>query len=275
MKHDLTKRDYESDFERVMNWARYQMGKKGHQSTPESEKALRAYVSGYNAEPPHGVGILGGVGVGKSFFFSALPLFPKQSMYSERRDEYIPRRTIYASKLASMDYRELIELIEELEDTELIIDDVGAEHTLNNYGCHIEVMCEIFDIRTRASETTSFTTNLTIDELKARYGARFLDRVNQLCKCVSMKGKSKRAISSVRSSRVAYIAQCFDNEREAAEKAKIEYNESLRHDNEFEHMQVAQDQEMTREAQRAESDEQCENGGSLPLPKFAGGGVLL
>lgn len=73
-----------------------------------------------------------------------------------------------------------------------IIDELGVEMQVNDYG----EKCEGFNLVVNAAERYNrpmfITTNLTEEQILARYGERTLDRLGHLCKTVKFTGESLR-----------------------------------------------------------------------------------
>jgi len=75
----------------------------------------------------------------------------------------------------------------------MFIDDIGAEpQAANNFGSRIDPISTLLFLRYEARMKTFCTTNLTIDELKERYGDRLADRFKQMFVVITFKGESKR-----------------------------------------------------------------------------------
>lgn len=73
--------------------------------------------------------------------------------------------------------------------------DLGTEEDKNNYGNKLNVMDEIFFKRYETGtpfSMTHFTTNLNGEEILARYGERFYDRLKESCNWIVLKGESFR-----------------------------------------------------------------------------------
>jgi DNA replication protein DnaC len=73
--------------------------------------------------------------------------------------------------------------------------DLGTEEDKNVYGNKMNVMDEVFFKRYESGtpfHMTHFTTNLSGDEIKTRYGVRFYDRLKESCNWLVLKGESFR-----------------------------------------------------------------------------------
>jgi DNA replication protein DnaC len=80
-------------------------------------------------------------------------------------------------------------------DKNLWFDDLGAEGKGSYYGDKFEVMERMIQIRYdlyRNGILTHFTTNLSPNEIKARYGERAWSRLTEMCEHVVFDGEDKR-----------------------------------------------------------------------------------
>lgn len=75
----------------------------------------------------------------------------------------------------------------------LAIDDVGTEAVeVVDYGNVIEPITELIEARYARGLFTIITTNLTGQELRQRYGARVVDRMNEMMHVIVFKNSSYR-----------------------------------------------------------------------------------
>ena len=78
---------------------------------------------------------------------------------------------------------------------DLIIDDLGTEEeTYNVYGTQRHLMTEAIIARYKYFPRwkTHFTSNLTKDQIRARYGERIWSRLNEMVVFVNLTGKDRR-----------------------------------------------------------------------------------
>jgi DNA replication protein DnaC len=74
----------------------------------------------------------------------------------------------------------------------LFIDDVGTESSRTSVEMGIETLPQIINARYKAARPTCLTTNLSPDELSARYGARMVSRLTETCAWYEMAGDDRR-----------------------------------------------------------------------------------
>lgn len=78
---------------------------------------------------------------------------------------------------------------------DLIIDDLGAEpESITTFGTKRNVMADILLRRYEQFPRwkTHFTTNLTDEQIKKRYGERIYSRLNEMCVFIELNGKDRR-----------------------------------------------------------------------------------
>ena len=164
--------------ERLTAWAR-EMTASGYRHTEESLEALRLYLAGY------GLLLMGGVGTGKTYFF--------RTICDVRARHNMARPVIYTMMdTVGRKVDEVRGFFVDAADDEVVLDDIGAEPTFNEYGNRWDILPWILEMRMAASGRTNFTTNLTPDELERRYGARTVDRLHEMAASVTYTGKSNR-----------------------------------------------------------------------------------
>lgn len=171
-------------------------------SIPNAEKRLRGglqYVvsmkSGGDAEwnehnyrpivdwmaDNRGKGLLmfGGCGLGKSVIgMYILPLLIKD---------------VHHKVVNIFNAQELNQRIDEILKLHIIyIDDIGTEDNLNSYGNKRMPFAELCDAAEKKGKLLILTTNLSIEELTARYGDRVVDRLIATTKAVPFTGDSLR-----------------------------------------------------------------------------------
>jgi DNA replication protein DnaC len=73
-----------------------------------------------------------------------------------------------------------------------VVDELGVEPLINNYGEKWEGFNRIINAAERYYRPLFISTNLTKQELLHRYGERTLDRLQHLCRIIEFKGESLR-----------------------------------------------------------------------------------
>lgn len=149
-----------------------------------------------------GICLTGPQGVGKTHLMNYFARNPYQSyLLTTCRDvaekyrndwEYEGVKTLeyYSSKPAAthpQPYKQ--------EHLGICFGDLGTEEDKNNYGNKINVIDEIFFKRYESGiplHMTHFTTNLSGEEIKKRYGIRFFDRLVESCNWIVLEGDSFR-----------------------------------------------------------------------------------
>lgn len=90
----------------------------------------------------------------------------------------------YDSKMSNLDY---------LARTAFpIIDELGVEPLVNDYGEKYEGFNRIINAAERYLRPLFLSTNLTKEQLLRRYGERTFDRLTRLCRVVEFRGESLR-----------------------------------------------------------------------------------
>lgn len=73
-----------------------------------------------------------------------------------------------------------------------VIDELGVETLINDYGERYEGFNRIINAAERYFRPIFVSTNLSKDEMLNRYGERTLDRLQHLCRIVEFRGESLR-----------------------------------------------------------------------------------
>ena len=151
----------------------------GYRHTEESLEALRLYLAGY------GLLLMGGVGTGKTYFFRVIG--------EARARRGMARPAIFTMMdTVGRKVEDVREYFNEMAGQEIVLDDIGAEPTFNEYGNRWDILPWLLEMHMAASGRTHFTTNLSPAELERRYGARTVDRLHEMAASVTYAGKSNR-----------------------------------------------------------------------------------
>lgn len=141
---------------------------------------------------PTGISVLAGtVGAGKTY---AAHCWLLQSW--QRPDEWLARglRMITAGEFAAQSrYKDKFQPL--VKAKRLVLDELGAEYTdaKGSFSCDFD---QLIDLRWRAKAPTVITTNLSMQDFRARYGERAFDRVRDdgewiYCKRESLRGAGR------------------------------------------------------------------------------------
>ena len=164
--------------ERLAAWAR-ETTARGYRHSEATLGALRLYLAGY------GLLLMGGVGTGKTFFFRALGNVLAAN--GKARPTIYPMMDTVGRKV-----EDVRAFFMDAARDEVVLDDIGAEPTFNEYGNRWDILPWLLEMRMAASGRTHFTTNLSPAELEKRYGARTVDRLHEMAASVAYTGKSNR-----------------------------------------------------------------------------------
>ena len=178
---------YHASREQVMA-AAAQMVKRGYEPKESALDALTSYLEGYN------LWLAGEVGTGKTAFFKAAPLF----LPPEIKDSpHYPRRVIVdmASDFDGMTISDIREYLFENRYNEIVLDDVGNEGTLNDYGNRREILPFVMAERAKVAPCTHLTTNYEKTYFDERYGYGFFDRLRSSAYFVKFSGISRRQLA--------------------------------------------------------------------------------
>lgn len=87
----------------------------------------------------------------------------------------------------------------ELPQGDVILDDVGAEHSHSEWGVKMERFADfIVKFHARPTGRLVITTNLSVEEFEARYGGRVVSRLKDLCVASRLTGGDKREWTIIR-----------------------------------------------------------------------------
>lgn len=131
--------------------------------------------------------LIGDVGTGKTYNACALG---KRFVEEERgriKYLYFPDLLDEIKRSFSNDQNAVLERYEDLDL--LIIDDLGAEK-FSEWVC--EKVNQIIDSRYRNNKYLIITTNLSMEEIGNRFGARNSDRLIEYCQLFRLKGDNRR-----------------------------------------------------------------------------------
>lgn len=126
-----------------------------------------------------GLLISGDVGVGKSNIITKLIPMLFYMQYS-----------MVVKPVAAQEIKANMDMIE--NSPVVIIDDVGDERQLSQYGIKYRIVEDIVKMCEERSKMLFLTTNLNRDQLEGMYGTRILDRLDFLVTAFRIEGESFR-----------------------------------------------------------------------------------
>lgn len=147
-----------------------------------------------------GILIQGTNGSGKSFLFETL-----DKIYIEHKVQHwrihfneaiiLPekyRRYISNPQIASND----LDFYEYYSKGAILIDDLGAEIKLKHFGNEVEIVDQLIQLRynifKKKNLKTFVTTNLSLEDIKRRYGLRSYDRIFEMFNILQLNGPTRR-----------------------------------------------------------------------------------
>ncbi|PNW27233.1 P-loop NTPase family protein [Formosa algae] len=152
-------------------------------------------------KPHKGIFLYGNYGTGKSLFFETL-----EKVYELYKNPKYRVKTIHTIELVDMARREFANshqlapndksIIENYSRGSILFEDLDAESKINHFGNIKDIMSELIQLRyfnsRRAKCITHITSNLTLEEVKARYGERVSDRCYEMFNFINLSGDSRR-----------------------------------------------------------------------------------
>ncbi len=147
-----------------------------------------------------GILIQGSNGSGKSFLFEILDRiynnnnakhwkihFVEAIMLPEKYRRYISNPQIAANDLDFYEY---------YSKGTILIDDLGAEKKLKHFGNEVEIIDQMIQLRYNTFKKkglkTFVTTNLSLEDIKERYGLRSYDRIFEMFNILQLSGPTRR-----------------------------------------------------------------------------------
>ena len=157
----------------------------GYSPSEQIIEPVRAYLSGY------GIILSGDAGIGKTFLMRSLGA-----------------RLYGADGIAEYGLRFIGNWYDWTDEKDICIDDLGAEGIVSEYGAKDDVLKIVLAHRAeRQNGRTSITTNLSSEQIAARYGDRTLSRILGMCKPFAMTGTSQRKARQYNAHRIFHAGQ--------------------------------------------------------------------
>lgn len=139
---------------------------------------------------PKGLLLTGAIGSGKTTMMEILRRYYREYDY---KGYFL---TVSAPRLASLYSErgnEVLEWAGRANGQPLFIDDLGLESIpATYYSTKMNVLQYILLDRYKMPQRTFLTTNLTDEELSARYGLQVTDRLKEMCVKINLYGGSRR-----------------------------------------------------------------------------------
>lgn len=154
-----------------------------------------------NGKVHKGLFIYGDYGTGKSLFFEIL-----EQVYKSYPNPSLRIKTVNTIELTDKVIGELSRpnhlashdksIYENYSRGSIHFEDLGAERNLNHFGNTINIMSDLIQLRyakTKKERCLTFiTTNLSLEEVKTRYGLRVYDRMFEMFNFIKITGDSRR-----------------------------------------------------------------------------------
>ena len=149
---------------------------------------INAIIAGLQDRSKWGIIMMGNVGAGKTTLMRLLNDYFFTQVYHSNKAYPVIFRTakeITKRAIAGGQYDEYCYV--------LAIDDLGEEaKEVMSYGNVITPITDIIESRYDSRKMTFFTTNLDVNGIKEKYGARVADRLKQMCSIVPFTNPSYR-----------------------------------------------------------------------------------
>ena len=149
------------------------LAQQGYEPSDALVEAVRDYLSGYSLL------LTGPAGVGKTFLMQCLGV-----------------RRYSAESIIDYGLARIRDWYDWTDGHDICIDDVGSERMVAEYGAKDEVLRAVIAHRSDRQRgkrgKTHVTTNLTAEQISARYGDRILSRLMGMCKAHALTGPSRR-----------------------------------------------------------------------------------
>lgn len=143
------------------------------------DKAVKAIIKMY--ETGRGLFLTGAAGCGKTKLITAmkqiLNISSMQVFYCKNKKDVSDLRFNY----------------EEFLPQSIVVDDIGAEEIIREYGNVVDVVGDFVQhYHYRGRGRFLATSNLNSQQINERYGGRVLDRILEMCVVMKLNGRSKR-----------------------------------------------------------------------------------
>lgn len=176
------------DMQAAMNGAGY-----SPDYCPDAHRKLAEYVLRSERGDNRGLFLYGNCGTGKTMFLT------KFVRVKFRTATDIQKR--YAGKGLTQEWEEWVhghynDTYVHLPPEPIIIDDLGTEPTSKRFGETREILEAVISARYKywqqSDISTHITSNLSGQQLDAKYGRRITDRIREMCVPIKFEGRSAR-----------------------------------------------------------------------------------
>jgi len=145
-------------------------------------------------QPITGIGFIGDVGVGKTYYLCAILLQllrnDKQCLFLSMPEYYDSLKASFSGSESGSGSSAYEDITGQAKDIYVVaFDDIGAEYSSQ---WAVDELAKIINHRYNYGLPTLFSSNLRTDELARRIGARSVDRLKEMCRCFLLEGKSLR-----------------------------------------------------------------------------------
>lgn len=168
-----------------------EMMKIGYLPTESVTIAVSEYLSG------RALNLYGEFGGGKSVFWKVMSMVKVRHFASGSIVRPFCFAVIPMARVASFSLAEIRRWVYMYENWELVVDDIGSEPKMVDYGKRSEAIDLILSMRESSPMRTHITTNVDGSHIMERYGERISDRISY-AKRIKFEGKSMRGVDRFR-----------------------------------------------------------------------------
>lgn len=155
----------------------------------ENEKEVKSAIEKFEKNK-EGVMLIGNPGGGKTLFFDIL-----QKILNPTDKNFFIKLNVLDVVLQFNNKEVAHSVFRKWSDKNALFDDLGTEDKGHNFGEKVEVFEKFIQFRYELFRhkgiKTYFTSNLSYEDIKLRYGIRCASRLNEMCNVISIGGSSK------------------------------------------------------------------------------------